>query len=99
MPQFKAQCVFPYYTNGKLPVVSNKVVVSDGDARCSPNLVGLDNLAGSSLQENHDQNYPLLNSVSCEYYLCRNLIRVHASFSNLANGSPMFSFLQESSGI
>ncbi len=35
MPQFKVQCVFPS-TDGKSPVATNKAVVSDGNALCSP---------------------------------------------------------------
>ena len=53
MPWFKAQCVFPS-ENGKSPVAANEALGSDGNALCSPTLVGLENVAGSKLWANYD---------------------------------------------
>jgi len=37
------------------PVAANEAEVSDGNALCSPTLVGLDNVAGSKLWANYDR--------------------------------------------
>ncbi len=66
----KAQCVFSI-DNGQLPVAANKAIVSNGNAQCSPTLVGLDNVASTKLvasiyELGMTTKFPLLNLASCE---------------------------------
>jgi hypothetical protein len=61
----------PITDHQKLPVAANKAIVSNGNAQCSPTLVGLDNVASAKLvapiyELGMTTKFPLLNLASCK---------------------------------
>ncbi len=75
----------------KITLAANKAVVSDGNARCSPTLVGLDNVAGSQFVSKSWPKCSLLEAASCRKYLRRNPVRVCPFLPLL--GAPHFPVL------